>query len=90
MLPLPLLVPYAFPVLFAVVSLFPIAGIVMDRRVHGRVHPAWWWALLVPVVALLAGEVVGATGYATDWVAGHVEGTPGGERPAGPFLPPGI
>lgn len=90
LLPLPLLVPYAFPVLFALVSLFPIAGMAMDKRVNGRVHPAWWWALLVPIAALLLGEVLGATGYTREWVAGHVAGTPGGARPAGPFLPPGM
>lgn len=90
LLPLPLFMPYVFPALFAVVSLFPIAGMVMDRRVHGRVHPAWWWALLVPIAALLVGEAIGGTGYATEWVAGHVEGTPGGERSPGPFMPPGL
>lgn len=90
LLPLPFMVPYVFPILFAVVALFPIAGMVMDKRVHGRIHPAWWWALLVPIAALLVGEVIGATGYATDWVAGHVEGTPGGERTPEPFMPPGM
>ena len=90
LLPLPFLVPYVFHVLFAVMALFPVAGMVMDKRVHGKIHPAWWWALLVPVAALLVGEAIGATGYAHNWVADHVAGTPGGERPAGPFMPPGM
>lgn len=90
LLPLPLLIPWVFPVLFGVVSLFIIAGMVMDRRVHGRIHSAWWWSLLVPFAALGIGEVIGATNYARTWVAGHVEGTPGEERPAEPFMPPGM
>ena len=90
LLPLPLLTPWVFPAMFAVMALFPIAGMVMDKRVHGRVHPAWWWALLIPGAAMALGEVIGATGYAENWVAGHVAGTPGGARPAGPFMPPGM
>lgn len=90
LLPLPYLIPYVFPALFAVVSIFPIAGMIMDRRVHGRVHPAWWWALLAPLAALALGEAVYATGIADQWVANWVAGTSGAERPAGPFLPPGM
>ena len=90
LLPLPFMVPWVFPILFAVVALFPIAGMVMDKRVHGRVHPAWWWALLVPVAAMGIGEVIAATGYAQNWVAGHVAGTPGADRPPEPFMPPGV
>lgn len=90
LLPLPLFVPYTFTMVFLITALFPIAGMVMDRRVNGHIHPAWWWALLVPVAALLLGEAIDASGYASEWVAGHVAGTPGGERPPGPFMPPGL
>lgn len=90
LLPLPFMIPWVFPVLFGVMSLFILAGMIMDRRVHGKVHKAWWWALLVPLAAMGIGEVIGATGYARTWVAGHVAGTPGGERPAEAFMPPGM
>lgn len=90
LLPLPLLVPWVFPALFAVMALFVVAGMIMDKRVHGRIHKAWWWSLLVPFAALGVGEVIGASGYARNWVAGHVLGTPGAERPAEAFMPPGM
>lgn len=90
LLPLPFMIPWAFPLLFLVTSIFPVAGMIMDRRVHGRVHPAWWWVLLVPLAAVTLGELIDAGGYATEWVAGHVEGTPGGERPPEAFLPAGL
>lgn len=90
LLPLPFMIPWVFPALFGVMSLFIIAGMMMDRRVHGQVHKAWWWALLVPLAAMGVGEVIGASGYAKTWVAGHVVGTPGGERPPEAFLPPGL
>ena len=86
LLPLPLLVPYAFPAIFLFVSIFPLWGMWRDKRQSGMIHPAWWWVLLVPLVALALGEIIGATGYANDWVVGHVSGTPGGERPPEAFL----
>ncbi|MBO6766701.1 MAG: hypothetical protein JJ901_00175 [Erythrobacter sp.] len=90
LLPLPFLIPWAFPIIFGVASLFILAGMMMDRRVRGSVHAAWWWALIGPIAAMGMGEVIGATGYAKTWVAGHVAGTPGGERSPDPFLPPGF
>lgn len=42
LIPMPLLIPYAGEVVFALIMLFPIAGAIRDRRVLGRVHPAWW------------------------------------------------
>ncbi len=90
LLPLPFMVPWVFPILFAVVALFPLAGMLTDRSVHGRIHPAWWWAILVPFAGLALGEAIGATDWARDWVAGFVDGTTGGERPAHAFLPKGL
>lgn len=90
LMPLPFLIPWVFPFIFAAASLFVFAGMAMDMRVHGKVHRAWWWALIVPMAAMGIGEVLGSTGYAKNWVAGYVAGTPGGERPADPFLPPGL
>lgn len=82
--------PYAFPKLFLLVSIFPLAGMLMDRRIHGKIHPAWWWSLLVPLAAMGLGEALDSTGIASEWVASHVAGTPGGQRPPEAFLPPGM
>lgn len=90
LIPPALSMPYAFPKLFLLASVFPLAGMIMDRRVNGRVHPAWWWALLVPLGAMAIGEALNYAGVASDWVARHVAGTPGGERPPAAFLPPGM
>lgn len=90
LLPLPLLVPLVFPFIFATASLFILAGMVMDQRVNGAVHRAWWWALLVPFAAMGAGEAIGASDPVRDWVAGYVADTPGGARSPDPFVPPGF
>jgi len=44
-IPAPMLIPFAGEAVFAVVILFPIAGIIRDLRADGRVHPAWLWGL---------------------------------------------
>lgn len=90
LIPPTLTMPHAFPKLFLLVSIFPLAGMLMDRRVNGKIHPAWWWALLVPLVALVLGEALDSMGVASDWVTNHIAGSPGGQRPPEAFLPPGI
>lgn len=45
LLPMPLLTPYAGEWVFAGVILFPIAGMLADRRRSGRAHRAWLYGL---------------------------------------------
>src|SRR5439155_26136619 len=41
LLPMPLLKPWSWEASFAAGLIFPIAGIVMDLRLRGRVHAGW-------------------------------------------------
>jgi len=43
------------------VELLIVAAIIHDRRSHGRVHPAYWWAFGVTMVVQLLRPVVGRT-----------------------------
>ncbi|WP_260598209.1 hypothetical protein [Sphingomonas endolithica] len=52
LLPMPLLIPYAFEVTFLAVMIFPLLGVVHDWRRRGAVHPAFVWGI---------GVVVGST-----------------------------
>ncbi|WP_128891890.1 hypothetical protein [Erythrobacter sp. HKB08] len=88
LLPLPLTIPYTFTVVFIAAALFPIIGMIADKRLHGSVHRAWLWTLVVPFAALAIGEIVASTDWAQDYTAAHVAGYPGGERPAEAFVPP--
>lgn len=45
LMPMPLLVPYAWEVTFAACLLFPLAGVWRDVRRSGRAHPAWRWGI---------------------------------------------
>lgn len=90
LLPLPLMIPNAWKIIFIVTLLFPIAGMIADKRRFGTVHPAYWWGTGVLIGTFVASILLAYSpvGYAfTDWV---IAGTPGAERPMEAFLPPGF
>ncbi len=58
LLPLPLLIPWAFMAVFMVSMLFPIAGMIADRRRSGRVHPAWGWGVAVLIASPVLTTVI--------------------------------
>ncbi|NNC59345.1 MAG: hypothetical protein HKO05_05055 [Erythrobacter sp.] len=90
LLPLPFTIPYTFLVVFLAAMVFPVIGMIADKRRNGRVHHAWWWTLAIPLAALAIGEAIANTDWAINFAADHVAGTPGAERPPHAFLPPGI
>jgi len=72
LLPMPLLIPYAGEAAVAASLVFPLWGMVSDRRRDGRIHPAWWWGLAAilggqVVAELLAGSPLGLSLY--NWIA---------------------
>jgi len=90
LIPAPLLIPYAWPISNAIPLIFPLIAMVADWRRDGRVHPAYVWGLgiYVGVFAVSMLLAYSPMGYAfTEWL---IAGTPGAERPMGPFLPPGF
>jgi len=90
LIPAPLLIPYAWPISIALTWIFPLIGIAADLRRDGRVHPAYLWGLgaYIGVFAVSMGIAYSPLGVGfTEWL---VAGTPGAERPMGPFLPPGF
>lgn len=90
LIPMPLLIPYAWTAVIALTWIFPLIGMVHDKRRNGQVHPAYWWGLGIYVAVFIVSmlRAYSPAGYAiTDWV---IAGTPGAERPMAPFLPPGF
>jgi len=61
LLPMPLLIPYAAEAAVGASLVFPIAGIVADRRRSGQIHPAWWWGLAAIVGGQVLAEIVART-----------------------------
>lgn len=90
LLPMPLLIPNAWTITFCVTLIFPIIGMIADKRRLGTVHPAYWWGTAIVVGTFVASIILAYSplGYAfTDWV---IAGSPGAERPMEAFLPPGF
>jgi hypothetical protein len=90
LLPMPLLIPNAWTIAIATTFIFPVIGMVADWRREGRVHPAYLWGTGVYAGVFILSMLVAYSppGYAfTEWV---VAGSPGAERPMGPFIPPGL
>ncbi len=89
LLPMPLLIPWAFEASYAATLVFPLAGVIADWRRSGRFHPAWGWGIAVIGVTLLAIEAV-AYGPAGDALYRAVTaGSPGAAVPPLAFSPPG-
>jgi hypothetical protein len=87
LLPMPLFIPWAWWAGTLVPLLFPFAGMVIDLRRKGRVHPAWLWAVGAILAVHFASMAIAASapGMAlTRWV---IAGTPGAERSMAAFLP---
>lgn len=87
LLPMPLMIPWAWWIAVSATIVFPIAGIIRDRRALGKAHPAWFWLIGAILGCLLLGDAIAYSpvGYAiTDAV---VAGSPGAERPMKAFLP---
>jgi hypothetical protein len=81
LLPMPLLIPYAGEAAVAASLVFPIWGMLADRKRDGRVHPAWLVGIAVVVGGQLIAELVAGTPLGLslyDWIAA---GSPGAHVP---------
>jgi hypothetical protein len=90
LLPLPLMIPYAWTITVCLTFIFPIIAMITDKRTLGYVHPAYKWGMAVNVGFFVLSMVIAYSpiGYAlTEWITA---GTPGAERPMEAFLPPGF
>lgn len=90
LLPMPLLIPNAWTIAVSASFVFGAIAMLVDWRANGRVHPAYWWGMGINVGAFVASMLLAYSplGYAITEAV--VAGTPGAERPMGPFLPPGF
>lgn len=77
LLPVPLLIPWAFEAIFVATMLFPAAGVIADLRRTGRVHPAWWWGIAGILVTILAVEAITYSPLGDALYASVTAGTPG-------------
>ena len=78
LLPLPLLIPWAYEATFAAVMIFPVIGVVADLRRTGRVHPAWGWGIgTIVLVTLLLVEFLSQSSIGVVLYQAATAGSPG-------------
>jgi ABC-type multidrug transport system permease subunit len=77
LLPMPLLIPYAYQAAAVAGLAFPAAGMIVDWRRGGKVHPAWWWGMGVLAATLVATEAVVFSPLGDAIYAAVAAGSPG-------------
>jgi hypothetical protein len=87
LLPMPLLIPWAWQISILVTLVFPLAGMFRDRRRDGRIHPAWLWATGAVLGVHLLSQALAYTPFGIALTEAVVAGTPGAARPLAAFLP---
>lgn len=87
LLPMPLLMPYAWWAALAAVLLLPMIGMVADHRRSGRVHPAWRWGIGLMLGVQVAADAFAFSPLGTAFTQRVVAGTAGEHRPIAPYFP---
>jgi hypothetical protein len=87
LLPMPLLIPWAWWIANLLTLVFPLAGVLADRRRNRRIHPAWIYGIAASLGTLVLGEMVAYTPVGDILVGFVVNGTPGAERQVSAYMP---
>ncbi|MCW3845709.1 hypothetical protein OF829_00545 [Sphingomonas sp. LB-2] len=77
LLPLPLLMPWAYEAAILPTLIFPVIGMIADRRRTGAVHPAWFWGLAVMIASVLLTEAITYSPVGDAIYRAVAAGTPG-------------
>lgn len=88
LLPMPLLVPWAYEAVFAATLIFPVIGVASDIRRSGRAHPAWRWGIGTMAATLALTELITYSPAGNAVYRAVTAGSPGASVPALEFPPP--
>lgn len=88
LLPMPFLTPYAYEIAASAPLLFALFSMVRDLRVHGRVHPAWWWPIGIAIVILVAARLIAFSPLGDAIYAAATEGSVAAGADGRAFLAP--
>ncbi|MEZ5687630.1 MAG: hypothetical protein R3E21_02425 [Caenibius sp.] len=87
LLPMPLLMPHAWRIMTLAILIFPVAGMIADKRRHGAVHPAWFWGVGAIIVVQVVADLIAYTAWGEAVTHDLLAGYPGGMRPMEAFMP---
>lgn len=88
LLPMPLLIPYAFEIALVAGLVFPLAGMIRDKRRDGRVHAAWWVGLAVITAGFALFSAIAHSSAGEAIYRAVSAGTPGAAVAPLEFAPP--
>ena len=90
LLPMPLFMPNAWRIMMVVTLIFPVIGMIADKRRHGKVHAAWWWGVGAIVLTQIIADAIAYSEWGVGVTQAVLEGSAGSARPMAAFLPPGL
>lgn len=89
LLPSPFFIPYAWWIVsIAVPLLFPLTGVLADKRRYGAVHPAWLWGVGLILATQAVADLIAYSPFGIQFTEWFIAGTPGAERQMAAFFPP--
>ncbi|HYD25394.1 MAG TPA: hypothetical protein VEB68_11405 [Croceibacterium sp.] len=87
--PNPLLIPYAWWIgAVGLPLLFPLIGMLADKRRYGAVHPAWFCGVGGVIAVQAVADLIAYSSWGYRFTEWFLAGTPGAERSMAAFLPP--
>src|SRR3546814_20051517 len=84
---MPLLIPHSWRISIAVTLIFPVIGMIADKRRRGRVHPAWWWSVGAILVVQVEADIMAYSPWGVDVTEALTASTPGAEGQLASFVP---
>lgn len=88
LLPMPLLIPWAWEATIATLLILPIIGVIADVRRSGRVHPAFVWGIATIVGSTVLIEAITYSPVGMAIYRGVTAGSPGAGVAPLEFAPP--
>ncbi len=88
LIPMPLLMPYAFESACLLALIFPFAGMIRDWRVLGRPHRAWLWGICVLIGVLLLARWIAFSPVGNSIYAAAMADSPAAVTDGLAFPPP--
>ncbi len=89
LLPMPLFIPHAWWIGSIVVPMiWPLIGILADKRRYGTVHPAWLVGMGAFIAIQIVADLLAYSAWGVGLTQALLEGTPGAERGMAAFFPP--
>jgi hypothetical protein len=85
--PMPLFIPYAWYVSIFLPLVFPVIGILADKRRYGKAHPAWFWGIGLVVALQIVADLIAYSPVGYRITEQVLAGTPGAARQMEAFVP---